>query len=114
MEENSAEDMRKFRRMAHCESVGYQFIDPSQFGGCVAQDLSEGGIRIRINDFVPLNTELALKIRLAGEEIVECTGRVVWVEKSRFGESYQAGLDFSDDEAALINQKKIYGFLSHQ
>jgi len=114
MEGHNTGDKRQFRRMVHSEPVQYQFKDPSQFGGCVAKDLSEGGVRIRINDFVPLNTELTLKIRLADENIVECTGRVVWVEKSRFGDSYQAGLMFSGDESVLSNQKKIYGFLSHQ
>jgi len=93
MEEHNMEDKRQFRRMAHSGPVQYQFKDPSQFGGCVSRDLSEGGVHIRMNDFMPLNTELTLKIRLAGENVVECSGRVVWVEKSRFGDSYQAGLD---------------------
>lgn len=108
------EDRRQFRRTVHSEPVQYQFKDPSRFGGCVSKDLSEGGVRIRMNDFMPLNTELTLKIRLAGENVVECSGRVVWVEKSRFGDNYQAGLMFSGDESILSNKKKIYGFLSHQ
>ena len=114
MEEVKTQDKRQFRRMIHSEPVQYQFKDPSQFGGCVSKDLSGGGVRILLNDFVPLNTELSLKIRLADGSIVECVGRVVWVEKSRFGETYQAGLDFSQDELSSSNQKKIYGFLSHQ
>lgn len=114
MEESKSEDKRQFCRMIHSEPVQYQFKDPSQFGGCVSKDLSEGGVRILLNDFVPLNSELSLKIRLADESIIESTGRVVWVERSRFGETYQAGLDFSQDESSLSNQKKICGFLSHQ
>jgi hypothetical protein len=114
MDIGSAEDMREFRRIVHSEPVHYRFNDSSRFGGCVARDLSEGGIRVRLNDFVPLNTRLTLSIPLTKDNVVECAGRVVWVEKSRFGEYYQAGLDISDDEAALVNQKKIYGFLSHQ
>jgi len=107
-------DKRQFHRMAHSEPVQYQFKDPSRFGGCVSKDLSGGGVRILLNDFVPLNTELSLKIQLDDKGVVECIGRVVWVEKSRFGETYQAGLDFSQDELSSNNQKKIYGFLSHQ
>ena len=114
MEESKSEDKRQFRRMIHSEPVQYQFNDPSRFGGCVSKDLSGGGVRILLNDFIPLNTELSLKIRLAGDSIIECIGRVVWVEKSRFEETYQTGLDFSQDESSSSNQKKIYGFLSHQ
>ncbi|MCH8821848.1 PilZ domain-containing protein [Patescibacteria group bacterium] len=114
MEESNTQDKRQFRRMIHSKPVRYQFKDPSRFGGCVSKDLSGGGVRILLNDFVPLNAELSLKIRLADESIVESIGRVVWVEKSRFQETYQVGLDFSQDELSSINQKKIYGFLSRQ
>ena len=114
MEEDKNLEKRQFRRMLHSQSVKYQFKDPSQFGGCVSRDLSEGGVRVRLSNFVPLNTELTLKIRLADENIVECASRVIWVEKSRFGESYQAGLEFAGDEAIFNNQEKIHGFLSYQ
>ena len=114
MEDPNTQDKRQFRRMTHSEPVQYQLKDPGQFGGCVSKDLSGGGVRILLNDFVPLNEELYLKIRLAGDSIIECMGRVAWVEKSRFEDTYQVGLDFSQDESRLSNQKKIYGFLSHQ
>jgi len=114
IEKHQGYEKRQFRRAFHSGSVQYQFKDPSQFGGCVSKDLSEGGLRVRLNNFVPLNTELTLTVRLVDENIVECVGRVVWVEKSRFGEYYQAGLKFAEDDSILVNQKKIYGFLSHQ
>jgi len=110
----SAQDKRQFRRIRHSKPVQFQFKDPELFGGCISKDLSEGGLQVRLNQFVPLDSELTLVIHLADENIVECVGRVVWVEKSRFGESYDVGLMFSDDDSILINQKKIYGFLSHQ
>ena len=80
----------------------------------MAKDLSEGGLKIRLNHFMPLDTELILRIRLTIENIIECSARVVWIEKSRFGENYQAGVEFSQDGSVLNNQKQIYGFLSHQ
>jgi len=114
MEECDTKDKRQFRRMQHSEPVQYQFTDLNQSGGCVAKDLSEGGLKIRLNHFMPLDTELILRIRLTIENIIECSARVVWIEKSRFGENYQAGLEFSQDGSVLNNQKQIYGFLSHQ
>lgn len=114
MEHTNVQEKRQFRRINHSEPVQFQFLDPRIAGGCVAKDLSEGGIRIRLNRFVPLKEDLTLVIHLADQNIVECTGRVVWVEKSRFGEYYEAGLMFSEDDARLINQEKICGFISHQ
>ena len=114
MDESNAQEKREFRRIVHSGPVQFQFKDPEQFGGCVAKDLSVGGVKVIFNDFVPLNTELTLKIQLTDDSTVECMGRVAWVEKSRFGETYQTGLDISQDELNSNNQKKIYGFLSHQ
>ena len=112
MKANGSNELRVFHRFAHAEPVQFQFKDPNQFGGCLSRDLSEGGIRIRLNDFVPLETELMLKIRLADGNTVECSGRVVWIEKARFGEYYHAGLEFAGNESAKSLQKIIHSSLS--
>ncbi len=109
------EEKRNSRRFFHTGSVQFQFKDPTHFGGWLSCDLSEGGMRVKLNDFIPLHTELALQIRLADETIMDCTGRIVWVEKNRFGDNYQAGLEFTEGKTVLGTQKKIYEFLSrHQ
>jgi len=108
------EEKRLFRRFGHSESVQLQFKESSQFYGSLSSDLSEGGVRIRLNEFMPLNTELSLEVRLANENLVSCAGRVVWVEKARFGDSYYAGLEFSKNDSIIINQQKIEKFLKHK
>ncbi len=107
-------DKRNFHRACRSQPVRFQFPDPRKFGNCLSKDLSEGGVRIRLTDFISVNTKLALKIRLAGEDTIHCTGCVVWVEKDRYGDGYQAGLEFSRNDLALDDQEKICGFLSHQ
>jgi len=77
-------------------------------------DLSKGGVRVRVDDFIPLDTELTLRIWLNDEEVVECAGRIVWIEKARFGDSYQAGLEFAGNDSVLGVQKIVYGFLSNK
>lgn len=107
------DEKRNFRRFCHTGPVQFQFKDPNRFGGWLSCNLSEGGIRVYLNDFIPLNTELTLQVRLADETIMDCTGRVVWVEKNRFGDNYQAGLEFTDSKAVSGTQRKTYEFLSH-
>ncbi len=104
-------EKRFFERFPHSEPIHLQFKDPRVSTGCLARDLSEGGVRVRLNDFIPLNTELVAEVRLRDENIVESSARVVWVEKSRFGDYYQAGLEFSGSDLAVMNQKKIEEFL---
>ena len=114
MNEHLIDEKRLFRRVNHSESVHFQFKDPAHFGGSLSCDLSEGGVRIRLNEFVPLHTELALDVRLRGEHVVHCIGHVVWIEKARFGDSYYAGLAFSKSDSLLMSQQSIGKFLYHQ
>jgi len=94
MNEGDGKERRQFNRVMLDEPVRYQLKDPAQFGGCISCDIGKGGIRININDFIPLNTELALEVQLSSEQIVDRRGKVVWVEKLRFSDRYQAGIEF--------------------
>jgi len=114
LEEHNADEQRIFQRFRHREPVQYRLEDLGILDGCVANDLSESGIRIRLSAFIPFNTELTLKIRLADENIVECAARVVWIEKTRFGDYHQAGLEFLGGKSVLDHQKRICEFQSHQ
>ena len=114
MKEPMESERRHFYRFDHSQPVRLEFKDPSQAGGCLSYDLSEGGVRVRLNDFVPPNTELALQIQLDNARIVECIGSIAWVEKSRFGDYYQAGLKFVGGDSLLESQRKINGFLFSQ
>ena len=113
-QEHNADEKRQFHRVHRAQAVRFQLKDPSQFGGCLSCDLSQGGVRVQFNEFVPLNTEMTLQIQLSDESIVECPCRVAWVEKNRFGDRYQAGLEFIQGESILNSQRKIHGFLSAQ
>ena len=114
MAEHNVDERRNFHRFHRTQAVQLQFKDPSQFGGSLSCDLSEGGIRVHLSDFIPLNTEVALQIKLADESLVECPCRVAWVEKNRFSDRYQAGLEFVESDSMLDSQRKIHGFLSRQ
>ena len=105
-------ERRQYNRWSHAWPVRLQWKDPSQFGDCLSCDLNTDGIRVRLNNFVPLDTELTLQIQLADERVVDCLVRVAWVEKDRFGEHYQAGLEFKEGGSTLDSQKKIHAFLS--
>ncbi len=92
MESFEGKDRRGFKRIRHSEAVRYQHVDPNQFGGCLSKDISESGVRLHLNDFIPLNTEVFMKIELSPGRVLDCSGRVVWVEQVPFAETYQAGL----------------------
>ena len=84
MEEQNVDERRSFYRVHSAQPVRFQLKDPKQFGGCLSCDLSQGGIRVQLSDFIPLNSEMTLQIQLSDESVVDYPCRVAWVEKNRF------------------------------
>ncbi len=109
------QERRRVKRFVSEEPVQFEWKELGQTGGTVAYDISSSGIRLNFYDFVPLNTELALQIHLTTESIVGCLGRVVWIERLRHMERYQAGIEFLDREENIVSRRMINQFLAqHQ
>lgn len=111
MESFSFEEKRKYPRVRLDDAVRFQYDDPGRFGGSLGCDISEGGIRIDLNDFVPLNTKLSMEVHLSPQNIVECMGKVVWVRKSRYGDRYQAGLEFLESGDSMDAKREIHQYI---
>ena len=65
----------------------------------LVQDISEGGIRLKINKFVPLGTEMFLQIQLGTEKFVYCYGKVMWAKQLPHTERYEIGMEFMESSA---------------
>lgn len=96
MEKNTAEDRREFKRVGHREPVWYQFNDSQQFGGSLSRDISEGGVQLNLNKFVPLNAGVELRMKMDNGKVIDRIGRVMWVEKYPFVDRYRVGLKFKE------------------
>ena len=104
-------ERRQFKRVRFSEPIEFHVKNTSQFGGSLSCDLSEGGMRLYLNDFVPLNSEITIQWPLPTNDIVECRGHVAWVEKLPYSDRYQAGVTFSGIESEAISRKKIHKFV---
>ena len=110
-QEMDASERRNCRRVQFREPVQYQYKDPSQFGGWLACDISESGIKVNINDFVPLDAEFTLQVPLANGKIIDCLGRVVWVQKLPFSDCYHAGLKFEAVDSIAEVQNDLHQYI---
>ena len=108
----SNSDRRRFKRIRYAYPVEYQPKDSLKGLGSLSQDIGEGGIRIVVNDFVPLHTQMQVKISLNNEQNQNCLARVAWVTKERFSEHYQLGLEFSDDPANRYVKSQIHQIIA--
>ena len=105
------EDRRGFGRKGFREPIQLIFKDPELSRGCLSFDLSESGVRIELNKFVPLGTEVSLQLSLENNNKVDCVGEIVWIVKIPFSDRYQAGLEFSKEDAIFDSRNRIFKFL---
>ena len=105
-------EKRSFKRIKHTQPVEFSIKEQNQFSGCVASNISESGIQLNLNDFIPLNCELVLQVQLNAHEVVNCLGRIVWIEKFSFSDRYRAGLEFVENDAIFDAKKIISHFIS--
>ncbi len=101
------DEKRVARRINFREAVRYELKDPAYFKGCVAYDLSETGVRLRLAEFLPLNTEVVLNLTLQSGQTIECMGRIVWISQIPFMDNYQAGVEFSNPELLFDARRQI-------
>lgn len=113
-----AQDKRIYKRVEFREPVKYQVVSPpdlrgshlENFGGFLSLDLSEGGIRFRANDFLPLAAKLSLEISLERDQLLGLDGQVVWMQKLPHSEQYLFGLHFSDTPENAPARKTLHEF----
>ena len=104
------DNRRASKRVSFRDPVQFEEKDLHFEGGSVGLDISETGIRMRFNDFVPIGTKLNLLIHLEGKT-VECVGRIMWVKKYPYSDNYQAGLSFESPENLVDSRVKIHQYI---
>jgi len=90
--------------------VQYEELEINVAGGSVGFDISEGGIRIRFNEYVPVGTIMTLYIHLK-DAIIACSGRVKWMKKYPYTDNYQGGLQFESAENFLETRSRIGSYI---
>ena len=111
VEDVGVQERRQFKRVKLSEPVQYHPKDSLNISGSLSRDISEGGLRLTTSEFIPLDTELALSIQLSAEEVIDCLGKVVWVEQLPHTERYQAGLKFEETDTSFDSKHILQKFL---
>ena len=91
---------RQYPRFPFKEAIGYQANGDAPLSGGLSADIGEGGVRIRVQEFIPLRTVLSLKVHLTDPaRTVPVRGQVVWVREVPHSEStFDVGIKFLEEE----------------
>lgn len=90
-------ERRRFKRINLDTSVRYKFKHSNEFGSNLTRDISEGGLRLTVDKFVPINTDFIIELGLDKfSNLISAVGKVVWAKKLAHSENYQLGLEFQE------------------
>lgn len=95
------QEKRKFLRVKFTNAVSFYNLNELDFGGCSGCDLGEGGIRLNVFQFIPVETELSLQIEFSKDNVLHCTGRVKWVEVVPVAERFRTGVKFESFDSPI-------------
>lgn len=91
---------RRFMRIPFKRAVRYSALNSERSDSHIAQDLSQGGLRMLSSEFIPVHSLVTIQIQLKDcTRVMDVQGRVVWVRYNPMTETYQMGLEFTDDAA---------------
>ena len=103
-------ERRQFGRVDFREPIQFR-IGEQKIIGCLAQDISDGGIKVNSFEFLPLNTEIQLNIQLKDEDAADLAGKVVWIQQVPFSDQFQIGVKFLADKESPKTQELIHRHL---
>ncbi len=91
---------RRFTRVPFKRAVRFCAFNSEKSDSHIAQDLSQGGLRMLSSEFIPVHTLVNIQLQLKDrEKVIDLEGHVVWVRYNPMTETYQMGLEFADDAA---------------
>ena len=113
-DQEAKNEKRKFMRVPFKEAVRYVLEDSHEFGGCLAQDVGEGGLRLQLNDFLPMNEKVAVEFVFVGgtqPKVITRNARVAWTQRVRYADQYQVGLEFIPDHSSSESKKEVSQYI---
>lgn len=106
------EEKRRYPRFNSHLPVRFQLKDsPSKFGHALSRDISEGGMRLILNEFFRPKTEVLLEMIVLGR-IINPSAKVVWAQRISHSDNYQIGLEFL--EMDRIEREKLKNYVDYK
>ena len=89
-------EQRRNLRLKEDLPLHYELSSGIKYGDTLTQDISEGGTRIVLDNFIPRLSRIALKIKLTPNKLIEVNGEVKWAQRFSHSYRYQTGVEFKN------------------
>jgi c-di-GMP-binding flagellar brake protein YcgR len=90
-------ERRKYIRIPESLPIAYEVVPSQTKKEYASKDISQGGMRFLINEFIPKDSRLRVQISFPGtlfnfETWVKC----MWIRKLPYNDRYEVGVEFMD------------------
>ena len=89
------QERRRFIRVPDNSQISYEVISRPKIGDFFTKDISQGGIRFFVHEFIPKNA--LLKIRLTLKKLsfsFEAVVKLVWIREDPHSDRHEIGVEF--------------------
>lgn len=106
------DEKRRYPRFNTHLPIRFQLKEsPSKFGYTLSRDISEGGMRLILNEFIRPKTEVLLETILLGRIFNPIT-KVVWAQRISHSDNYQLGLEFLEMDG--LERRKLKEYIEYK
>lgn len=89
-------EKRRVHRLRSSLPTYYESTIEGKHGNGLTQDISESGLRMTLEEFIPKFARVLVKINLKSDKLVVLNGKVRWTQRVAYSPRYQVGLEFED------------------
>ncbi len=89
------EERRKYIRIPEKFGISYNVVPVKTSGQQTTSDISQGGIKFLVNQFIPKDSRLKVKIAFNETNVtIEALVKVIWSKELPYSGSYEIGVRF--------------------
>lgn len=90
------DEKRKDFRLKSSLPIHYDSSSDAASGSTLTHDISEGGVSMLSEEFIPRLSRMSMQINLMPNKLVAATGEVKWAQRIAHSYRYQVGLEFKE------------------
>lgn len=103
-------EKRRALRLKSRLPVRYDSIEYGRHGNGLTDDISEAGVKVTLEEFIPRFSKVAMRIALKPDKPIQLNANVKWAQRLAYSPRYQIGLAFED--VSLDARRNIAEYVS--
>ena len=110
-------ERRKYIRIPEQSQIFYKIIPSEKTKGYTTRDISQGGIRFKVHEFIPKDSQLKIRLTLRETSFTfEAIVQAICISEMPYGQAYEVGVKFIDIPVPAANYliNYIKAFLAHK